>query len=900
MRLSRFLWSLSLIVLFTVIFFYDWAFTDRILGRGDAFNYFYPYWDVRNGAFRAGQLPLWSPDIFGGVPLLANPQLGTFYPLNWLFTFLRAPEAIRYSVLIHIFLASLGVYVLFYRLSQARGGFSGHALIAALVYGFGGHLGAHVEQINQLQGLALLPWCFWLYDKSIAKVNWRQKVLYTILLSMIWAMQIFAGHTQTVFITGIALGVYCFLASARYRSIDWRSIGMNLAMLGVAACVALLLAIPQLIPTLELSALSNRSSGLGGQGATAFSLPPTYIGRALLPNYDGQLFGEYVAYVGVVGLGLALVGLFATANRLSIIWGAIALVGLFLALGRFNPLYAFLVELPGFNLFRVPARWLALYSLAMAILAGCGSKTLTRNLPLNNRLIAGIASFIVLCMALTSILPMLAPQLAVQAEDIIGSAIPTQMTLLGWAIAFVGFISLLWLPRIAQIRRWMTILVILAISLELFVVGLIQPYHDLVPPTTYLGQRFTVSQLLAYQESGDRVGRVLAISGLLFDTGDKASLEALYKSLAMDELAVRNALVAIKRQETLFPNLSLTWGIPSIDGFDGGLLPTQWYSHFSSLITGGKPTIDGRLGEILAQDICRGLCLPPSNILDLMGIQYLIADKVYDVWHNDVAYDTTFATLHSAIDWYAHPSFVADEAHLLLSEDHAPLISVDGERWLKHNAIDSTQSGFVARYLFDTPQTVNRLTLRDDTSIVAVTIVDSRTGDFQQMTPLGWKKVFSSDIKLYERDLWGRAYLVQDVRFVDDEQAAYEALRRDEIVLHGSLHDLPLNDAFQGIAHIIEDSPTRVEIQTQTNAPAYLILSDAYYAGWSATVNDQPTPVLRANLMFRAVFVPEGESHVIFTFQPNSWYIAIGVGVFLWIVAIALTLYLARLSYRNS
>jgi hypothetical protein len=101
-----------LIVALTLAFFFRLAFTDLILARGDTFAYFYPYWDARDSALRGGQLPLWSPDLFMGVPLLANSQLGTFYPPNWLTVSFSPPEAIRISILLHICWAFAGAYLL--------------------------------------------------------------------------------------------------------------------------------------------------------------------------------------------------------------------------------------------------------------------------------------------------------------------------------------------------------------------------------------------------------------------------------------------------------------------------------------------------------------------------------------------------------------------------------------------------------------------------------------------------------------------------------------------------------------------------------------------------------------------------------------------------------------------
>ncbi|MBK8027778.1 MAG: hypothetical protein IPK19_41960 [Chloroflexi bacterium] len=119
-----------------------------------------------------------------------------------------------------------------------------------------------------------------------------------LLLAVAWALQIFSGHTQTVFISGVALGLYA-LCTRPVRGL------LTLAAAGVAA---VLLALPQLIPTLELASLSNRSGGFNVNQATAFSFSPFVTGRGLLPSYDRMIFSEYIAYPGILMLALAWVG----------------------------------------------------------------------------------------------------------------------------------------------------------------------------------------------------------------------------------------------------------------------------------------------------------------------------------------------------------------------------------------------------------------------------------------------------------------------------------------------------------------------------------------------------------------------------------------------------------------
>ncbi|MES2907487.1 MAG: hypothetical protein V4691_10790 [Pseudomonadota bacterium] len=61
---------------------------------------------------------------------------------------------------------------------------------------------------------------------------------------------------------------------------------------------------------------------------------------------------------------------------------------------------------------------------------------------------------------------------------------------------------------------------------------------------------------------------------------------------------------------------------------------------------------------------------------------------------------------------------------------------------------------------------------------------------------------------------------------------------------------------------------TEIEIETQRTAGGYLVLADAWHPWWQATIDNQPTKIYRANMMFRAVIVPAGDHVIRFKFQP--------------------------------
>jgi hypothetical protein len=82
---------------------------------------------------------------------------------------------------------------------------------------------------------------------------------------------------------------------------------------------------------------------------------------------------------------------------------------------------------------------------------------------------------------------------------------------------------------------------------------------------------------------------------------------------------------------------------------------------------------------------------------------------------------------------------------------------------------------------------------------------------------------------------------------------------------------------FRGTARLAEYRPDRVVIESDLGEPGYLVLLDAYDAGWRARVDAAPAPVLRANVAFRAVAVGPGTHRVELDYRPAA--VEAGVGI---------------------
>ena len=81
----------------------------------------------------------------------------------------------------------------------------------------------------------------------------------------------------------------------------------------------------------------------------------------------------------------------------------------------------------------------------------------------------------------------------------------------------------------------------------------------------------------------------------------------------------------------------------------------------------------------------------------------------------------------------------------------------------------------------------------------------------------------------------------------------------------------PLDAEVSGTARIVHDLPERVVVETDAAMPSYLVLSDTFDPGWSATVDGRPAPIRPAYLAFRAVFLPAGKHTVEFRYRPAGF-----------------------------
>ncbi|MCW5558954.1 MAG: hypothetical protein KIT22_14130, partial [Verrucomicrobiae bacterium] len=93
-----------------------------------------------------------------------------------------------------------------------------------------------------------------------------------------------------------------------------------------------------------------------------------------------------------------------------------------------------------------------------------------------------------------------------------------------------------------------------------------------------------------------------------------------------------------------------------------------------------------------------------------------------------------------------------------------------------------------------------------------------------------------------------------------------------------------------GAAQIVDWTPRRIRIRTDTSAPGVVLLNERWDPGWRVSVDGSPGTLLRANHLMRAVAVPSGAHAVEFAYAPprHTHTLAISGGTLLTLLLLSM------------
>lgn len=287
----------------------------RLLGPGDGAMLHYPLRAAVWEAYSHGDAPFWNARIFSGVPLLASYRPGALYPPMMALTLL--PRFLAFQTLVLSSLSAAGA--LTFLLLRRLGANSVGAYAGGLFYSLGPYLVGHMDDTATVVAAPLVPLSLLAAEIWVRR---RDRVARAGLAGAL-ALLLVAGSPEATR-AGFAL-VVGRLAVAHVFTRERTRLSLSASVIAVAA--ALLLAAPQLVPT--LAAVRDADGGPSGIATAA--------GRPDLPGFTGLVL-RYASHTPAPALALAATPLLLTETPI-LVSGVALLICLGLQKGQ-GPLVA--------------------------------------------------------------------------------------------------------------------------------------------------------------------------------------------------------------------------------------------------------------------------------------------------------------------------------------------------------------------------------------------------------------------------------------------------------------------------------------------------------------------------------------------------------------------------------
>ena len=344
-------------------------------------------------AVRAGDFPLWNPDLLGGVPFLEALSGGdSLYPSALLLFVMEPYRALGWKLVIHVFLAGAFTFGWMRRLGVSRTG----AFVAGIGYLLAPYLVSLVfpGHDGKMFVTALTPLLFWAMEATFH----RRGLLAYAGVAAVVALVIFTTHFQMAYFLFGAAGMYYAFRCIQEARAGLPGAGLRFGIFLAASLLGGAAAGVQLIPSFQYATEYSRRTATttaappeaAKEYAASWSLHPEEVVAVVIPEFVGysvggadwttntywgrNFFKLNAEYVGLVVMLLAGVSFFGAALRgLRLFLAGMGVLALLYALGAHTPVWHLAYALlPGVRLFRAAGMVIFLFGFAAVTLAGLG------------------------------------------------------------------------------------------------------------------------------------------------------------------------------------------------------------------------------------------------------------------------------------------------------------------------------------------------------------------------------------------------------------------------------------------------------------------------------------------------------------------------------------------------
>ena len=867
---------------------------------------------------QSGTPPLWNPYVGCGTPLAANLMSGIYNPLRFLLLLFPEPVTFDLYLLMRVFLAGLFTFILLRKLNISKIS----ALISSVAYMFSGHFMCYLT-LWHLNTDMLTPLLLFLFEFNVHE----KKGKHTVFSGIGVALVLLAGSPQSALLSLTFAFLYYFfrigtLYGIRFNQDLLHRILNLMFILGIGFIISsfMLIDFYQFFQS-SIHQVSFPASGVKGifnahspRSLVSFLFSPLqFLGTPLVGTIKNlsrfsRLF--LFPYMGIITIILASMSLGKDwkVNRLSIFFMVFPCLLILNLLGGGTWLYHQLGSFL-FPLTRIFwAKYLGILYLSAAILAGLGFENLKNKKLLPYLITISISSLILFIIACYYVNPnayintfeVSIPPAGMLGKLLLPIKLPLSVRALIIATIFISLTALLYHWR----KRYLYFLVVVMLLMELYLYH--QPHyavrHHPYPHSPY------IDYLLKEKNKGEpfricglKIGMLPQINSV-FGLENVNNIDALY----------------IKRHYTFMVNL---------------ILGSPWHYGIISLVPVDIEQVKNRYLDLLnVKYIISNDSLYPieKDILD--SKENLVPQKNYflgripksffslhpntkdSTFHTDTAHFSYkvppegamlyFTTGIDPLQWSEEGDGVEflvqveddTELDVLFQKYCNPKKNQADRRWFFEEIALASYKGKKIKIIFRVNSGPNDDNSYDRCGFADIEIVPQNEN--KQKLSL----VYNNEVRIYRNNtVMPRAYIVHRAEKIFQRKEIFRRLKdthfdfRKSIIIEKDLPEKMLSCNHSPVSDlssvkIVDYRPNRVEIEATMENDGFLVLSDIYYPGWKAYVNDTQADIYPTNYMLRSLYLTQGNHQIKFVYDPLPLKIGLGMSlltllgivVFLW------------------
>lgn len=828
-------------------------------------------------SIKAGDFPVWTPYLAGGMPYADATMLKAFYPFALVCSLL--PSFIQFYVYLGIHYAIGGTFLYLYLRKIDCDAIV--CVAVSTIYLFTVHMGGpRKEHISLIVTALWVPVILFLLELYLQE----RRLKWLLAASGAMALQFFGGFLQYVVYSDIFVFFYLLLSGIhrrfRVKTMLAHGTGWLAAYFGLIAAGVL--------PMAKLMLLLGDADGEVMSLATfsGLSLHPIKLLMSVFPqifgsdiwgglgsrNFSSGMDGELVlgapcVALIFVGLGLGRKNFYARFAR-----GAGLCALIYAGMAHFELLKNIVYKIPALNMFRVPSRTLFLVTLCCMILLAIAMSALIRkdmdiktSHKANFTVAAGMVGIFIIYAISDSICEG-AEKLPLREVFLTPFAI--------YAGYLIGVYGYLWLNKnrhlpAAPIRCGFPLAVVLLTMIQIW------PYYKISNALLYekcitwpeeISDQHTAGKVWCPDRSfaGPGTNRSLVSQIPALNAYTNFNLPALYKLLYRQDNAPMNS-------SGLYMNFS---GVERILTDDNALLSMLGVKHIivspkieadQYVHESGDYTVDSTL--ISKQDVSFS---PTEQFQYAMWPVSLEADSWYNI-------QLTLYAEESGGSFYVDfcdigYDFPAQEAWFTLEQGTN----------MYQAFIPSDDSDVASNILFRVIALTEQELSLSDVTVEKIT-PDAAQSDYRLVADKEKYRIYEN---VNAKELFYPAEKVVSLSEEEKEELyldvnAYDILHTSYIT--GGESNCDLSNASVQVSNI-QLRNNRASAEVRADGETFINMSQTYYPGWNAYIDGVKTELYEVNGIIQGAFVPAGTHTVEFRYQPTIFY----TGVFLSIAAIGI------------